>query len=599
MFHLKKSLLLLLLASLFATIATAQDKPIQLFGEGGGDHVKLLWVPKSWPPGVTGFQVQRRTVSGDQRGAWAIVNATPIVPELSRSKDLTNVESDQTALARLRGKLDNYFTTNKSQETSRQSYLQKLSSDPNAVKGLYLPFALDYDFALLNGFGLVDRNIPAADSYEYGLFLMLGTQRQATPTDVFFWKYGTRPNLNLPIDLKILTAGSPSRLEIRWNFDYQTYLAQNLNGFNLYRRSGTGGFQKLNETPIWASTQDNTSQLSFFDENVQPNTAYTYAVAPLSLFGTEGQRQEVLFDPSKLPPDKVEPPMLRIVEQATGNTGIRFEWDFLTASQKFIRGFVLQRRENVEAAYADVSQQLPASARAATDTPPKQGEYYLYRLRVVDDFGGNLFSNELLVFYDPQVPPPAPTGLRGEFEKEGNRQFIRLSWNPKSQGDTLTTGYWLYSNFPPSERLILEGNIPTITANGYRYEIFSAKSEAYQFAVSAVGARTVESGLSNVVRVVTPSQIIPNTNIWPFSVNGNRITLNWAYDAPPDLAGFRIFQDGTQVAGEAQLGASARQWVSPPLAFNATYNFELQAVTTTGVVSKKSIARTITTGKEQ
>ena len=598
MFQIKNSLLLLLLSILLGASASAQDKPIQLFGEGNGDYVKLLWVPKSWPQGLTAFQVQRRTVSGNQRGDWTPVNPTPIVPELSGSKDLTNVESDPAALARLRSKLDNFLSTGKARETSRQAYLQKLSSDPNAVKGLYLPIALDYDFALLNGFGLVDRNVPAAGGYEYGLFLVLGDQRQDQPADVFSWQYGSRASLDLPVELKFLTTGTPARLEVRWEFDYQTYLARNVNGFNLYRRSAGGSFQKLNESPVWAATEGAVSQLSFFDENVQPNTVYTYAVAPLSLFGTEGQRQEAVFDPSKLP-GKVEPPVLRAVEQASGTPGIQFEWDFSVASQNFIQGFVLQRRANVEASYVNVSALVPPTGRTAADTPPRTGEFYLYRLRVLDDFGLNLFSNELLLYYDPQIPPPAPTGLRGEFEKDGSRQFVRLTWNAKSPDDQLTAGYQLHSNFPPDERLILEGNISLITGNSYRYEIFSAKSAVYLFAVSAVSARKAESGLSNVARIVTPSQKIPNTNIWPFSVSGNRITLNWEYDAPPDLAGFRIFQDDVQVAGENQLGPSARQWVSPPLAFGAAYRFELQAVTSSGVTSKKSIARTVTTGKEQ
>ncbi|MBI5914841.1 MAG: hypothetical protein HY842_05650 [Bacteroidetes bacterium] len=593
---------------LATTCLFGQSNPaIQLFGEGGSERgilvLRLLWIPKTWQPDWTGFRIKVRIISGDQPTEWSPINRVTIFPELSRSKDLTNVESDPAALARLKGKLEKWLSTGQAKETKRADYLQKLASGPDAVKGLYIPIALDYDFALVNGFGMVVRRWGASeenemdDTFEYGLFAV-NKQGEEQLVGTFTWEEGSITSIRLDMDLQVVPTHLKTQLEVRWEFDYQTYLSQNLNGFNLYRRSGTGSFEKLNETPIWATTEGNTSQLSFFDKNVQPNTAYTYAVAPLSLFGTEGQRQEVLFDPSKLP-GKVEPPVLRAFEQAAGKSGIQFEWDFSGASQKFIRDFVLQRRENVEAAYADVSSQMPATTRAATDTPPWQGEYFLYRLRVLDDFGLNLFSNELLIFYDPQVPPPPPTGLRGEFEKEGDRQFIRLTWDPKSPGDLLTAGYLLHSNFPPDERLLLEGNIPTITGNSYRYEVFSTGSAAYQFAVSAVSARKAESGLSNVARVVTPSQKIPNANIWPFSVSGNRITLNWEYDAPPDLAGFRVFQDGRQVAGEAQLPAAAKQWVSPQLAFSTTYSFELQAVTTTGVESRKSIARTVTTGQQQ
>lgn len=594
----KKLFFLILLAGLFTAVAAAQAPPVELFGEGGDGLVKLLWVPRSWPEGLTAFQVQRRALSGNRRGGWTPVNDTPIFPELSRAKDLSNVESGPAALERLQEKLEGHLSAGSTREVPRQEYLRQLSSDPEAVKGLYLPIALDYDFALLNGFGLVDRGLPPAEGYEYGLFLIFGAQRQEQPVDTFSWQYGAPPNLSLPVELETHTTGTPSRLEIRWTFDYQAYLSKNLNGFNLYRQSGAGSFQKLNETPIWAAAEGDTARLSFFDENVQPNTAYTYALAPLSLFGSEGPRQEVVYDPSELP-GEIEPPALQVAARPAGSPGISFEWGFSAAAQSFIRGFVLQRRENVEAPYEDASALLPPPARAAEDVPPRPGEYYFYRLRVVEDHGLNLFSNELLLFYDPQIPPPPPTGLRGSYETEGQQQFIRLEWDPAPPEDTLTAGYRLYSNFPPDERLLLEGNISPITGNSYLYEISSLKSAVYRFAVSAVSKNRAESGLSDTIQVVTPSRKLPNPNIWPFTVEGNRITLNWEYEALPGLAGFRIFQDGELAADENQLGPSARQWASPPLEFDTSYQFELQAVTDTGLTSRMSIARTIRTEKEQ
>lgn len=594
----KRRFFLLLFAGLFAATAAAQGPAVELFGEGGDGLVKLLWVPRSWPEGLTAFQVQRRALSENRTGGWTPVNDTPIFPELSRSKDLSNVESSPAALERLQEKLEGHLGAGRTREVSRQEYLRQLSSGPDAVKGLYLPIALDYDFALLNGFGLVDRGLPPADGYEYGLFLIFGGQRQEQPIDTFSWQYGAAPDLSLPLELEAHTGGTPSRLEIRWAFDHQAYLSKNLNGFNLYRQSRAGSFQKLNETPIWATTEGDTARLSFFDENVQPNTAYTYALAPLSLFGSEGPRQEVVYDPSELP-GEIAPPVLRVAARPAGSPGISFEWDFSGAAQAFIRGFVLQRRENVDAPYEGASALLPPPARAAEDVPPGPGEYYFYRLRVVDEHGLNLFSNELLLYYEPQIPPPPPTGLRGSYETEGQQQFIRLEWDPAPPEDTLTAGYRLYSNFPPDERLLLEGNIPLITGNSYRYEISSLKSAAYRFAVSAVSESRAESEPSGAIRIVTPSRKLPNPNIWPFTVEGNRITLNWQYDAPPDLAGFRIFQDGELVADENQLGPAARQWASPPLEFDTSYQFELQAATDAGLRSRMSIARTIRTEKEQ
>ncbi len=575
----------------------AWPQDFDFFGEGHADHVKLLWVPKNWPSGLSAFQVKRRPILNNQKGAWTNVNATPVFPEMSRAKDLGNVDSDPARQNRLRNKLEGFLSSGKAKEISRQSYLQKLSSDKDAVKGLYIPIALDYDFALLNGFALVDRNPPSSQAFEYGLFLIIGNSEQGQPVGTFDWNYGDGPDLDMAVDLKIYPVGGSSELEARWTFDYNIYKNKNINGFNIYRQQGNGAFAKLNEAPLWATTTSTASQLSFFDDTAQPFTVYTYAVAPQSLFGTEGPRTEAVFNPADQPVG-VLPPALQVSPQNTDSQPeILFEWDFDSQKQSFIRGFVLQRRMNIEDAYENVSPDLPPSARSFSDTPPTEGEYYLYQLKVLDDFDLNLSSNELLLFYQPMIPPPVPTGLTGVYEKSGNQQIIHLRWDANT--GTATAGYQIYSNFPPDEDLLMEGNIPLITTNNYRYEITGSKSELYRFAISAVSESGAESSLSNIAEVTTASAKLPNTNIWPFSVNGNQITLNWEYDAPPDLAGFRVFQDDVLVADENVLDKNQREWTSPPLEYNATYNFVLQAVTVNGVESRKSIARTITTGKEQ
>ena len=177
----------------FGVFSQALD--CKLIGEGNGEVVRLKWVASSWPQNLEGFFIKRRSVTNENSSSWTAIHTDIIYPELSVHKSLANVETLASEQKRLNAKLTKMIGEGKARELSRAAFYQEILTNQVQLKNLRIGFVVDYDLALLEGFGLVDRNMAAGQTYEYGLFAKHSDQAvDDKPTDTFTWKYGSRPD---------------------------------------------------------------------------------------------------------------------------------------------------------------------------------------------------------------------------------------------------------------------------------------------------------------------------------------------------------------------------------------------------------------------
>ncbi len=589
-----KALSIFCLLHIWAITANAQTPKYNLMGEGNGNTVKLFWLPNQWEKNVIGFDVQRRAINNGKAGNWVTVNSKRILPESDPDKNLEAVEPNEAERQKLRTKLQMRIANGNAKIIPYKDYLDKLRNDTAAIKALLLPFSLDYDFALVNGFGLVDRNIPQAQEYEYGLFpAYSGNANNATPVATFKWKYGAKPNIQADAKLSFKSSAKQRFLQLQAQVNMQQYKQNQVAGFNIYRKAAAENtYMQINKNGLIFPGKN--GELNFYDEAFSANTLYAYAFAPVSYFGTEGARTEIIYDPAKQPKD-VTPPVLRNVALPANAKGVAFAWDYAKADESEITGFVLERMTDAKKGYEAVSANISPAERNYTDNKNLANKtYYKYRLKLQTKSSQPVYSNEILLFYQTETPPPAPKNLSGKWLKENGKYYIQLSWDNKAATDTLTTGYRLYTSFPPDTALFWEGNIPLIKTNNYKYEIVYAKASKYRFAVSAINKNKDESPLSKTVEVLAPTAMMPNIKIWPFTVEQNVVTLNWKYEDLADLKSFIIYQDGKPVA---TLGKEARSWKSPKLEAGKNYTYELQAVSAYGAESNRSLPVNIAVDK--
>ena len=263
-------------------------------GEGNVDQMKIIWHSNTWPEGLSGFNIKRRIV--DQQDDWLLLNSSVIIPGNTASKDLTNISNDPKEINRLIRKRKQLIYSKKLDEISEDVYLEKVKNEA-FLEMKYFMFKFDYDLAPINGFGYIDKELPAADFYEYGLFLVFD-KREMGPVKTFRWKYGTSniPELTLTPTYEI--DDIMQKLELTWEFSIDEFNANEVIGFNLYKRAGNESLQKVNKNPIRiASVVGYLNHTVSLQENVN---FYEFRLMPISQFGSEGKGSVVMLDLNNL-----------------------------------------------------------------------------------------------------------------------------------------------------------------------------------------------------------------------------------------------------------------------------------------------------------
>ena len=566
----------------------SQSTEVKLLGESGdGKTLKLIWFMQSWNNHAQGFDIKRRIAGNGSN--WETLNTTPIVPELSVSKNLQNVEPDVAEQARLKAKLQTLISEHKTKEIPSAVYLQKLSADEKAMQGVAFAIALDYDMALLNGFGAIDRSAAMGNTYEYGLFYA-ADKNEALST--FNWVYGTKAMLdNAAVNIESGIMAKPLKIQLKWAADAATMKGVQAAGFNVYKKNGSE-WVKLNTTTLNAQVKDG---FVYTDNSITDrNKAETYAVSLVSIFGNEGNKTEHTYNPL-LHPLEHKAVELGEIKSAGKNfeKGFELNWNFPAEYEKYVKGFVVEKA-NMPGGYKQVSDTIPATQRVyneKTFSPP--ASYVSFRVYAIYNDAAKMKGNEQLYYYLPTIYAPSPSRLTGKWIKENGKTYIDLSWDNKATGDSLTEGYQLYASNRFDNQMYWENSLPLIRQSQYRYEVFNNNATNYRFCIAAVSKYKAVGSFSDTITIQAPTVSLPVPVIYPYTVDSAKVTLNWNYPGLADLKGFRIYQNGNLVANEFQLLKGVNRFISPQLQQGATYRFALKAVTENGVESDLSIQREV------
>jgi hypothetical protein len=590
----------------------AQQDTYPLSGEGDENVVKLFWLPTEWPENLEGFLIKRRKVKGTKAGDWQLVSPTLIIPECSLTKDLSNVEPDAQRQVELQAKLQSYLSGNTSitlKERSREIFINFIQEEPERLSAYSMFYYRDFDIALMHGFALIDRNVPKAKVWEYGLFRVLTDGREELVND-YSWEYGTKPDIEIPMKVSSRARRKNKVVNIEWKFNSADFFENpEIAGFNMYRKVNDGDYTKINDELITV-LQGGTQKviLSHRDTDIDSGNVYTFAMAPVSLFNTPGTMVSIEFDLEEVPGDipEMDFSLVKNEEEKVRETGVKMNWSFDIYNERYINGFKVLRRVNDA---VDTIVRIAADQRSFIDNNLPNACRASYR--VLADLKGSYpdkISDWKIITLD--FIPPLPTGLSAEFKGENGNNFIHVTWDNITPGDTLTRGFKVYDALVSSreETPYLQGSVNAeTTSNEYKMVVGNVMySNTYAFAVTAlpyVNEPRVdqwcysESAFSEIVYVSTPTMEIPGFNIDWETVSNNQVRLTWEFSGDYwDLAGFKVMMNDQQVADHTTLGPDARSFTSAELE-KGLYFFTIQAYTSSGVESKvfnkcRFIART-------
>jgi hypothetical protein len=570
----------------FTVFASAQN--YQLTGQSpDGKSLKIEWFIKKWDASVTGFDIKRRI----KNGPWVKVNSAPVIPELSLTKDISIVEPDATEQARLKEKLKTSFNASRLKEVKADEYLSKLKNDQNALAQVAIICGMDFDLALLNGFALVDRNIPSADVYEYGLFIAGGSKLLTNMT----WKYGEKPDLAIISNIYSRSTPKKTRMQLIWQTDKEKTSRAMLAGFYIYRNGA-----RLNDAPRMAVDDASKMLYSVFDSGFSLTEPTRYEISAQSIFGIEGPRSSFEYKPSEHPSEYKNASVVKIESEGENFAGgIALNWLFPDEYERYLKGFKIEKA-NLPAGYTVISAMEQASSRKFIDkTPTAVAAYVKYKVTALYIDGTEAPSYEMTYYYLPKIKPPRPQHVKAELIVQDKRSFAKLSWDEKAPGDTLTEYYIVFASNPVTGQFMQDIGLPKIKENSFMYELEYGQAAKYKFAIMAVSKYITHGDLSDTVVLQSPSAGLPYIKVSSLNADSNKVTIVWTYPEIWDVKGFRIYQNGNMVANENQVNKSARQFTTPGLKWGASYEFSVQAVTEYGVLSEISMPSTIIIQQEK
>jgi fibronectin type 3 domain-containing protein len=234
-----------------------------------------------------------------------------------------------------------------------------------------------------------------------------------------------------------------------------------------------------------------------------------------------------------------------------------------------------------------------------TDSLVIPNSTYSYTITAASINGESDRSNALSVVVPPNpavsadTPPTEPTSLMLSVSATSNSVALTWAASTKSDGNKTVQGYDVLRTTGTGADYVV---IATVKLPGYT-DASVAPSTTYSYQIKAFSTNGSRSGASNTLTVKTPAivdvtDLIPPSNPTNLaaSISGNAIVLTWAVSTESDLAGYRLYRDGLQIAD-----VTAASYVDKTVTFSTLYKYTVKAYDNPGNLSGLSNEVSVTT----
>lgn len=576
----------------YTTQSLGQNNTTNLLAQSpDGKTVKLVWFMNSIPANFSGFDIKRK----DGLGEWVKLNTDPLLPGISAKKSLTMFEKDNAEATRIQNKLKDLIKAGKLKEYDYQSFLAKWKqSDPEIMDILYQA-GQDFDISVMCGFGFIDHSLTQKTDYQYGIFSHHNNDLLASVS----WNYGEIPDLNVIKDITSQAGTDNKGIKLLWTADEKKMKSSYVAGFNIYKRG-----MRLNEQPVVSADANNVTDFSWEDAWASKVTAEQYSISTQSLFGIEGIIKSYTYDPAQHP-EEYKKTIVTNVESSGFyfKDGINVDWYFPEEDEHYVKGFYVEK-DNMPDGYKRVSDLLPPSTRTYNDKTGSSVSSKI-RMRVVALYHDRTLvtGTEKLYSYFPMIDPPKPQNTKISGGIEHNKFVMRISWDPKINGDAVTKHYKVYSYNPTNRRFSVVADTLPVSTNTYTHIVESGLAADYYFYVRAVSPSGMESVPGDTVVSKSLSLDLPAPNFIKNVTDGSKVYLMWVYPDVADLLGYRLYANGVLIADESTLAKDIKAHVIEQVVPGTTTSYTICAITERGITGPNSAPAVVTiptpTGKKK
>ncbi|RMD82161.1 MAG: ankyrin repeat domain-containing protein, partial [Lentisphaerae bacterium] len=576
---------------LCTVIASADVRPLYLYAEHHGNHVKLLWSIRQWRKGITGVSIWRRDMSN---GRWTVIRKE-IRPGVMMDRDWNAVDTSKAGQARLKKLLETRIASGKMKIVRPQTYYERAAkAKPAQFLGQSMVYQSDYDKALLSGFACIDRDVSADKVYEYGVSFVIDGRIAAKPEATSRAEVIRLNDRAFCTEVSVTQAGSGSLL-LKWKSPFRIKGA-GIVGYRVYRKrlAVAEDFQPIVKSTLGPANAKN--QVGFWhwiDEGVDTTKAVIYAVAPVTRFQTELRRSIGVYMPPVAPAQVIFKELR--ADQPDMKT-VKLVWTFRDGVAGLYDRLVLERRPqgDVTAQYTCVSAQIAPDTTSYVDhVDLKPDTEFDYRITALKN--GQVVGEKTTWFSAADKRrPAAPIDFRARYVEKGDKQFIAVHFKPAPETPVAPESYKL-SVFHGKEVWGLgEVDAAKVPKQGINAEFELPVSGGKDIEVQIKAIRNWTQSEPVRVKLHVPAQELPEVKVksvteGPFA---DQCVIHWEYENIPDLKGFRIYIDGKRVADEKTLGPKARQWTSGPLKFDTDIDIRIEAVSKYGKLSSYNSGKT-------
>ncbi|HZH41486.1 MAG TPA: hypothetical protein VFD85_10760 [Gemmatimonadales bacterium] len=550
----------LLLLALVAAPATGQS-PLRLVATADTVLVYVLNAPARSPGG---FVVYRRLVSP---------------ASMSFERRPLSGPTAATGPAELAGRLgsDLPMAMRAVRAADDQELFRRLTGDPFAAGVLSL---VSRNAALALGRLYLDGGVTRNADYEYRV-VYLGADGKETARALTGRVHVTDVVPATPTGPRV--AGSDHEIRISWRYPvYQGAPTDFTVGFHVYRAEGTGTAQprRITATPVLRNDA-NGAEFSFVDRDVATGT-YAYQVSAVDLAGRESPLTAALAARTV---DRTAPAIPVDLAVKNGDGVVEVTWRL--APELDAAGYHVERSAGLHQPYTRLNRVLiPVRRPIWTDTVPRGGRQYFYRVIAVDSAGNSSApSNPVAGLPADKTPPPPVTALT----LTTAQHRITAHWAPSPARDL--RGYYVYHGEGAS-RVRLTGRpitAPQFVDSGTAQRGLTPGGR-YVIRVSVVDSSYNESpGVEASITVPDDQPPAPPSTFSASNVAGRYVQVSWSASASRDVQAYTVTRSGdpsdTGARAAHRLPASARAWRDTVVVHGHHYSYRIAATDSAGNAS--------------
>lgn len=464
---------------------------------------------------------------------------------------------------------------NKSQEIDQRFAFALMAAD------------LDFEVALLAGWGYVDTDIKQDEKYVYVIEL-----NQANNTKNLHVEQGQAvaslsDRQDLPSPMGLIGIFQDKSVILGWEY---LQLRDIYTAYFIEKSEDNTNFIALGDLPVMNMNDkpDKPSQgMVYIDSLAQNGQNYSYRIRGKTIFGEYGPYSDVVTGSGK---KALEASPRITFFDITADENIKIDWEFPAASEKDIQSFALLHSETDEkGSYKIVKDNIPVKDRAVTTKSLSPSNYF--KIRAIGKNRDNRESFAVLIQPDDATPPAIPVELKGKIDSTG---VVHLTWKPNTEKDL--AGYHVFrSTIKGDEPVRLTPQALESAQYTDSVQIENLNSTVYYY-VTATDLRKNQSGASQIIELEKPDVIKPEAPAFTgYKAENGEIQISWTKSYSDDASIHRLYRQAIDDRDKSWKIIYETKSISPEYEYtdkeavsNHRYKYYLQAIDKGGLVSGRS-----------